>query len=808
MAYKPEPMDEEQLIAILKEEESAAASYHDSEIAKSQAEAMDRYFAQPYGDEVPNRSRVVTHDIEDLANWIIPHLKRVFTPSDDLISVDDDQTPDHDEVLTSTAQYLAHIFYKKSNGINLIHDFAFNGIVQKLGILRSAWEEPEPHPPEILEGLDANQLLRYANDPDYRILEVAELEGEGFALEVEQPDSELMAAPPQGEIPGLLDGAAGPQGMLAPMASRPMMGQGEAPALNVLYDVKIQRTPRSGTPVFEVIPPERFRISARAPSIEAAPYHACRFEAYTVELCRDYPDKAHELDPTGSYARAETDLDVELDERTQARFPDQPSASWADNKLNRQTVWVELEYLRIDYDSDSIVELRRIQRVNDVILTNDIVRESEFTIWSPIRIPHRAIGRSLADTLMDIQKIRTVITRRAMDSLSQSLMPRTYISNQALAQDATLLDRILDHDVGDVIPVNGNPNEVVMQEVSADVTAPAFLALEYWDRRSEEASGVNRHAMGIQPQAITDTKGGIENLQAAANSRIGEVASSLAEAIGQALGKMLRQIVKHEHTEQIFKVSSKMVRWDPRRVRDTMDVSVHVGRVDTKERQLLYLSNIAEKQEQIVSQIGLDNPLVGLKEYRNTLVQMIEIMGYRDAKMFVKEPDPNWQPEPQQDPKTKEIEGKLQLQSQDQQAKQGLAQAEAQFSLQKQQAEFQHKQQLEQMAVQLQDARANNDAQRAHELATMKLESDRQIALVKAESERELAIIRVQSEQQISAIRLAQERELAEMRMAQERELAIQQMAQEKELAKDAHRAKVANGSDGDEFRSGGALNA
>ena len=60
-----EALDDAGLIAILKAEESDAASYYTSELAKDQAEAMQRYFAEPYGNEIDGRSKITTHDIED-----------------------------------------------------------------------------------------------------------------------------------------------------------------------------------------------------------------------------------------------------------------------------------------------------------------------------------------------------------------------------------------------------------------------------------------------------------------------------------------------------------------------------------------------------------------------------------------------------------------------------------------------------------------------------------------------------------------------------------------------------------------------
>lgn len=168
-------MDDNHLITILKAEEDDASSFYTSELARSQAEAMDRYHARPYGDgsEVPNRSQVVTHDIEDTINWIMPHLMRAFQMSDEMLVIDDPNMESNDPTLQDAAAYLMHIFYKDNDGETILHDFCFDGLLQKIGVVRVDWEEPQPKAPKLMEGVTVAQLLKYHQDPEYEILEIS-----------------------------------------------------------------------------------------------------------------------------------------------------------------------------------------------------------------------------------------------------------------------------------------------------------------------------------------------------------------------------------------------------------------------------------------------------------------------------------------------------------------------------------------------------------------------------------------------------------------------------------------------------------
>jgi hypothetical protein len=821
--------DDHDLLKILKEEESDASTYYSSQLAQSQAEAMDRYHARPYGDEVDGRSKVVTHDIEDTINWIMPALMRTFEPSDDLITCDDDSIDDGSDLLTATAQYLRHVFFNHAGGEDIIHDFIFDGLLQKVGIIRTGWEPPRPSPPIIRDGVTADQLLRYHNDPQYQILEISS-DGDGEAAgsmpqpmdgderppaqpqlpaladHGEAPQPGLMAQPQPSPAQGLMAGAQ--QSPMAPGQPAPMQpGQQMPPELGGIafgqtFAVKLQKVPRSGKPIVETIQPEQFLISSRAKSIEEAPYHGARFEMFMADVISMYPERAYLLDPNGDYLRPNDEEELNSDTRMLARFPDEPDTGrHAHDDEYREKCWLKIEYLHCDWDRDDIVELRRIVRVGDVVLENDIAEESEFTIWSPLRVSHRAIGRSLADTLIDIQKIRTVITRKTMDALSQSLTPRTFYNKRTATSDPTFVDQLLDHDVGSAIGVDGNPNEQILVQVTPDVSGPAFQAIEYWDRRSEEASGVNRHAMGIQPQAITDTARGIDSLQSAANSRVEQVARHVGKSLSVALGKLLRVIVRHQHTPQIFKVSGKRVQWDARQVSDDMTVAVHVGMTaESREKRFAFLGSVLAAQKEILMQMGPSNPIVSLKHLRHTLGQMVTVGGYRDATPFFSEVPSDWQPQPPgPDAKTAEVQAKQQMAQAEFQAGQQKAAAELQQKSQIAQLELQGKTQLQtaefQQRIKIEEAKAAREA----ETAAKRFEMDREIAILNIEAQRQAAQEKAALETQLARERMAEEMALARERIMQERELALERMMLGSKSIPDAS---------GSEFRPGGALDA
>lgn len=688
---KHEKLTEEDLVRILRQEDADAAAYHDSELAKAQEDGLKRYFGEPYGNEKDNRSKVVTQDIADDVHAMMPDLMRCFTSANDLISVEalaakDDQPyqigidPQTGLPLMSKkskvdiiAAYLAHIFFKDNKGREIIHDMMFDGLVQRVGIVQTSWEEPQPKPPKILTGLDPHVLAEYVNDPEYEILEQSE-----------------------------------EQGQMGPV-----------------FTIKVRHTPATGRVYIEPVPPEEFAIDKLARNICDAKYHRRKRTRYLAELKRDYPEKSDELDELCNPVSGDSSLWD--DGRKAARFPDDdvdPEPKYATE--GRREVIQHDEFIRVDFDGDGIVELRFVRRVGKVILENNEVEASDYTIWSPYRVSHRAIGRSVPDLMDATQRIRTEITRSLLDGLQQTLNPRTVVNTQVVDQDG--LDAIADNETGAIIPARGDVNAAYKEQITPDVSAPALTALEYFDQRGQEASGVTKHSQGMDPAALNKTATGIDLLQAAGKTRVEMIAGWAGHALEEILKRALQLICAHQDKPRQVKLFGEWIDIDPRRWSDEAAITVSVGKAGVSRHQRLNnLMVIAAKQEQILLNAGPSNPLVTLQHYRNTLAAIAECMGERDAGLFFGEVPEDYAPEPQPDPKVIEAQEKLKLEA----------------------------------------AKVQSEAQ----LKERQMAFDQQMQAQKIASERELAAFKAQSEQQIAQIRIAMEERIAMIRMEMEMRL-------------------------------------
>lgn len=719
---KSEPMDEQRLLAILKEEEADASSYYQSELAEVQVEAWERYFGEKYGNEVEGHPQVVSQDVEDTVNWIIPHLMRLFLANEDLLLVEDEKS-DNIEMEQQIADYLEHIFYKDNAGDEIIHDFIQDGLVGRIGLVSVAYEEPKAEPPKIYENVLGNRVEEWSKSPEHEILEAEENEPDAYGM--------------------------------------------------TTFNVKVQKTPAVGKFVVESVPPEEFGIATRSKSIDTASYVRRKQEVYLADLISMFPDAADELDPTGATSISDDVDDLDSDERRQTRFQNENyDHDDQGNTAERKKVDLITEWIRIDYDGDGTVELRQVKRVGNTILENEQVDKCDLVEWSPIRIAHRAIGRSVAEQIFELAKIRTDLMRYLLLNLEQTLSPRTFVGG---GQEPDVIDQLLDRTVGDVIEVNGDPNIVIRETVTPDVTPSIYPALQYTDQRAEQSSGVMRHAQGHRDQGVTDTASGIRNLQSAANARIELIGRWAAKGVEKIFERLFELVAHHQNQPRIIRLQGKPMQIDPRGWSEDMTVSLHVGiAAETREEKLNKLMLISQKQEQILQTAGPGNPMVGTREYANTLQDITREGGFRNPERYFMVP-----PEGYDEQKAKEIAqgGEQDPKQAEAQEKARIREAEVAHANQMREAEFAHKRQMEEFdklaAQRVKEAQINADL----ELAETQERIRERIKLVEIESNKEIQQLRIYHEDELARERLEREMQLAEQRQEDQKLLAERNIA-------------------------------
>ena len=670
-------MDKVEFQSIVRNEIEQALGNYDTEYSQSRIDAMDYYLGEPFGNEQTDRSQVVSTEVSDTIEHIMPSLMRIFTQSDDYVRFSP-QGPEDVDMAEQASDYINWVINTDNRGFEIMHNWFKDALILKNGVVKFYWDEKVDIETEKYEGLTEDELVLLVSDKEVEVLEQSE-ESAGEDIVTEE-------------------------GMVIP-----------AP---VFYDIKLRRTKDNGRIVIENVPPEEFLIGARAKSLDDANFVAHRTNMPVSDLVEMGFNK-DEVEKHAGY----TDLDVS--EERQSRFENLETSGSTDSKdPAMRNVLVTECYIRSDYDGDGVAEFRRVLTVGSSyhILENEECDILPFAMISPILMPHRAIGRSIAELVMDVQLIKSTLMRQLLDNIYN-----TNNSRVVAVEGQVNLDDLLTNRPAGIVRVR-QQGAVQPLQVS-DVSGAVFPALNYMDNVREQRTGISKQSMGLDADALQSTTAtAVAAMQSAQQGKIEMIARVFAETGVRALFRgLLHLVTKYQNKDKIIRLRNDFVSMSPREWSNMYDVQVNVGLgTAQKQEQIGFLMQTAAKQEQILAQMGPSNPMVSLPQYRNTLSKIAELSGFKDSDQF-------YAP-------SKEIEAKVQQQ-------QAMAQQKGQqqdpalaLEMQKFQAEMQMKQ---------------AEFQAGQEMKTRQMELDFQLKREKAEAELQLRRDEIAMEAELRAIEKA-----------------------------------------------------
>ena len=637
-------MDEGQIKGILEAEIDNSIGYIETETTEDRRRALDYYLRNPYGNEVEGRSQIVTGEVAEAIDGALPQLIRVFTTTEDIVYFEP-KSVNAEESAKQATDYCNWVFYRENEGLLILHNWFKDALLQKVGVVKSYWDAKEDVSKEKYQNLTEDELVLLLSDE---------------SLEIVKQDIEMVPA------------------------GTDMMGM---PIMAPSYSVTVKRINKYGCVKIENVPPEEFLISKAARTIEDAPFVAHRKLMQRSELIALGYDKDI-VDALPSYD------DLTFSPERVARFDqgEQPDEAQSLDPA-MQTVEVYECYIRIDEDGDGIAELHRIVYCGSEILEDEECDYIPFHSICPIPVPHKFFGQSLADRTMDIQLIKSTITRQSLDNL--------YLTNnnRVGAVDGQVnLDDLLNATPGGIVRLK-NPNALVPLQVQSTF-GQAMPMLEYMDGIQARRTGVSDAQQGLDPDILSNvTATAVAAMMKSNSGKLELIARVFAETGVKSLFKgILHLLGKYQDKPKIVRMRGKYVQFDPRTWNNEYDVSINVGLGSgDRDQKLAMLQMILAKQEQVLTQFGPANPLVSVGQYRNTLARFIEAAGFKDAKAFMNEITPEMdaqlsQPKPPEPDAQAEVAQMLaQVEREKTQAKAQIDAAKLDLERQSLEAEFTRK---------------------------------------------------------------------------------------------------------------------
>jgi cellobiose-specific phosphotransferase system component IIB len=530
---KNEELTEEELLALLERNLDAADTYQESLIGEQRDKAHRYYYGEPLGNEIRGRSQHVSRDVFDAVESTKALMLDTFTADRRVVEFMPQTNEDVEKARQATA-WVNYLFYRQNNGYQILHDTVHDGLVAKMGIVKRWWDSRITYVEERFAGLSEPEFFGLASQPD---VEITEIEQETLQEAVVDPINGMLVAPAV-----------------------------------TIFGGKLKRRIDKSQVRVENVEPERFYISPRAKTLESADFVSYRMEKEIGELLEDGydPDKVEKLDEElDSYRDSTTGRDS-YDEFSE-------NSRMSDDHPNRSFVTVYESYLRIyDPEVDTRVTVKVIHSKR-VMLDMEKVECHPFRAWCPFPVPHKAIGLSLADVLLDIQKSQSSLKRSVIDNAFMTNTTR-WLANLSLVRNPRDL---IDNKVGAVIDVNAMDPAMVVQPLNVPQISPnVFTTMELMEQEKEQRSGSSRMSKGLDSDVISKQNSSdlITRYMNASNRRTMVMARNFAECFLKPLMyDLYRLSIENDTQPKMIQLEGQFVQIDPRELYDRTEMEVAVA---------------------------------------------------------------------------------------------------------------------------------------------------------------------------------------------------------------------------------------
>tara|TARA_R100001594_G_scaffold15916_1_gene33049 strand:+ start:105 stop:2084 length:1980 start_codon:yes stop_codon:yes gene_type:complete len=615
---KTKKMTETELQARVQQEIEASIGYGGDVVSEQREQSQQYYFAEPFGNEQVGRSSYVDSTVQDSIEWMKPSLMRVFASGDTVVTFNP-VTPEDLPGAAQATDYINHVFLKENHGWKIMLDWFHDALLLKNGWVKVWYDYSEEKQREEYARLTDLEFEALVMDEDVEVIEHTETTE---------------------DVQGI-----------------PM----------VEHDVVIMRTNSDGRIRVENVMPDEILIARESRSVQESAFVCHRVKKTVTEL----REMGFKIDPDELSDAGEID---ELSPQRLAKYSFDDTYGvgiWGDDGTNNNdkstwTYWLHECYIRADYNNDGLSELLKVCMIGKKILSVDEVDRIPFVTLTPIPIPGKVIGQSIADLTMPLQRIKSSIMRNVLDSMWLSNQPRV-----AVVDGMVNIDDLTSQRVGGIIrtktqgaiqPLPNNPIE-----------AHTFGLIEYLDSVRESRTGVSKTSMGLNKDALTShtTATAVNQVMNASHSRLELVARNFAETgVKELFETMYALLQLNQNKKQVVKLRNTWVEVRPDQWNDKMDATVAVGvGSGNKDQQVAHLSNMLQFATQSMSG-GLQ--LFNEQNLYNIVSQLIKAQGFINVNDYVTDPSTIPPPEdPGVDPQMQMAQAEMQLKNQELEIKAG-----------------------------------------------------------------------------------------------------------------------------------------
>lgn len=682
-------LSDEDFLGIVQSERRQSIGFeHDSILVSEREMALNYYKGEmPDLPTMPNRSKAVSTDVADAIETVLPDLVEIFLGGDDVATFVPNG-PQDEQAAEQETDYVNQVVFHENNGFLILYSFFKDALQTKTGVVKFDWELDDIEP-ETFTGKTMMEMALAAQD---------------------------------GEITDVMPGGQDEQGQ-------------------PLFNFTMVREEPNGSVKIRPVPPEDFTVARDTVLLEDTTYCAFRSRPRAQDLIAAGIDKdvVDEIPPYGTT----TDQTLILARDTAGEHADQQTVVGAHEM---RTVEVVEHYVRVDAEETGKPQLWRILTggTETILIEREKVDRLPFAAITPYIVTHRFYGESVADRLIEIQRIKTALTRMALDSGYFALNQRMEVSTEK-ANEWTISDLLRNEPN---MPVRSKTGDAVRSLTSGGLSFEPLTHLEYFSVQGEQRTGIVRNAQGLNPETLHETASVGMALIAASQKRVRLIARVFAETGIKDLFLGVHALLrKHASGEAVKRIKGQWIPVDPTQWAERSQMTIQLGLGSAgRQEELAAMQGILNVQKEIITlQGGANGPLVTQENVYAAITRMAHKAGEKAPEQFFSDPAKAQQQQPKPDPKMAAVEADQQ-QHQD---KMQLQATEVAQNAQVEQAKVALAAQTAQAADQLAQQKAQTDAAVAAgnlELARQKFEADERFRYAQLAQQKDIELTKIQAQ--------------------------------------------------------------
>ena len=607
-------MSDRELIRLINDAERNSAQSNGNQEGK-QERVLNDYLGNPYGNEMPGKSRVVARDVSDLIESDMPALARIFLGAGDPVEFQPTKSDEaHIQEIDEKQRYVSHIIKTVTNSFRTQHDWLKSSELYDYAMLEYGLETDESSDMQEYTGLSEEELAVLVNDlraeNGIERIEITRREDNDDGIDIE-----------------------------------------------FKIDRKVERFFMRNIPIEDTI------ISANSASKDEADIVGKWFRKSRGQLIQEGFDEdvvmrlpAH----TGGNTR-ETGLKA-------IRFDDQGGEvveNTLDTEMNELVEGMDV-YVKMDYDEDGILERRHVVLSGVEILENEPFDHVPYAIISSMLMPNSLAGRSRAELAQEWQKIHTHLRRNILDNINAVSYPRSVVS-----EDVDL-DDMMDIRLNGIIRTSAAQAAGQVVPLSTQyIGGEVMQVVQYLQGQHALTTGSQQANQALTADNLhKETATRFEGMQEAAAGKLELVARVIAEVGYRDLWEGIAWFASHfQDTQQEFYVLGKQLMVNPANWRFDHNIVATVGTGAGDDDKIIdSMGSVYSIQKQLKDE---GNELVDNKKLFNTLNKLTKAVGQHKVSDYFNDPE-----QPQQILQAQNELMKQQIEQMSQQLQNPLAEAE------------------------------------------------------------------------------------------------------------------------------------